>query len=59
MELIPFTSSHSNEFEEELLQYQENGIEVSARTAELYSEQGNTDLSEFMVIDEMISVQSL
>ena len=37
------------ELEEELLQDHEKGIEVNARTAELYSKQGNTDITE---IDE-------
>ena len=45
---------HRKELEEELLQYQEKGTEVKARTAELHSEQKNTDLSEIRVIDEMI-----
>ena len=30
------------------------GTEVSTRTAELYSVQGNTDSSVLMVIDEMV-----
>ena len=37
-----------------MLQYQVKGTEVNRRTAELCSEQGNTDLSEIMAIDEMM-----
>ena len=37
----------------ELLQYQEKDTDVDERTAELYSKQGNTDVIELEVIDEM------
>ena len=35
-----------------MLEYQERGTEENERTAELYSEQGKTDLIELMMIDE-------
>ena len=41
---------HRNEIEEELLQYQGKRTEVNARTAEMLSEQGNSDLTELVVI---------
>ena len=46
---------HRKELEEELFRYQERKyMEVNSRTAKLYSEQGNANISEHMVIDEMI-----
>ena len=47
-----FQGPHRKEFEKQLLQFQEKGTEVDARTAEVYSEQGSTDISEHEVIDE-------
>ena len=41
------------ELEGELNQCQEKDTEVNVRTAESYSEQGNTGLTELTVIDEM------
>ena len=42
-----------DELTKELLQYQEKGTEVNARTVEVYCKHGNTDISELMVIDEI------
>ena len=36
----------------EMLRSQEKGTEVDKRTAALYSEQGNLDITELVVIDE-------
>ena len=52
--MLILQTPHRKEHEEELIQYQVKGTEVKARTGELYSEQGNTDLSELTVIDAMI-----
>ena len=43
---------HRKELEDELLRYQKRSTEVDARTAELYSNQGNTDITELELIDE-------
>ena len=40
-------------WKKELPQYQQMGTEVDARTVELYSKQGNTDIKEHLIIDEM------
>ena len=48
-----FFAPHTKEPEKKLLQYHEKCTEVHARTAELYSEQRNSDLMELMVTDEM------
>ena len=42
-----------NELENKQVQYQEKCTEVDGRTAELYSKQGNIDITEFVVIDEI------
>ena len=44
---------NKDELTKELLQNQTQGTDIYERTAGLYSEQGNTDISELMVIDEM------
>ena len=54
-----FEALHIKEVEEELLQHQEQGTEVDARTAELHSKQGNTDITELVVIDETDAVRKL
>ena len=41
-----------------LLQYQEKGSEVNARTAEWHSAQGNADLSDLMVIDDLVQCKA-
>ena len=51
--------THRKELEEELVQCQGQSTEVNARTAELYSEQGNSHVTEHMVIDEIIQCKSL
>ena len=43
---------HRKEVEKEPFLCQGTGTEVDARTAELYSREGNTDITELMVIDE-------
>ena len=45
-------SPNRDELTKELVQYQEIDTEVHKRTAELYSEQGHTDITEIMIIDE-------
>ena len=42
---------HRNKLTKQL-QYQGKGTEVDARTVELYSKQGNSDIPELIVIDE-------
>ena len=37
---------NEDELTNKILQYQEKGTEVDERTAELYSKQGNTDITE-------------
>ena len=49
---ILLQTPYRNELENKQVQYQEEGTEVDARTAELYSKQGNIDITEFVVIDE-------
>ena len=46
-------SPTKDEITNELLQFQEKGTEVDERTAELYSLQGNIDITEVVVVDEM------
>ena len=43
---------HRQKHEEELLECQEKDTQVNKRTAELYSEQRDTDITELVVIDE-------
>ena len=43
---------HTKELEEYLLQCQRKDAEVNERTADLYSKQGHTDITELAVIDE-------
>ena len=51
---------HRTELQEKLVELKKKvSTEVNTRTTELYREQGNTDRSMLMVIDDMISVQSL
>ena len=45
---------HKNKLKKNCFQYQVKGAQVTTRTAKLCSEQGSTDLSEIMVIDELI-----
>ena len=42
---------HTQEMDKIICQYQDKGTEVNARTAELYSKQGNIDITELVVID--------
>ena len=46
---------HLEELDEELNHHQIQGTKINIRTVELYSEQGNTDLTEPMVADEIDS----
>ena len=45
-------SPNKDELTKELLQYQEEGTGVDERTAELYSEQGNDDITELVICEE-------
>ena len=42
------------ELEEELLQCQDKDAEVNERTAELYSKQGNSDITELLIFDDIL-----
>ena len=41
-----------------LLQYQEKGTEVDEHTAEFHSEQGDSDITTVVVIDEMTQCEA-
>ena len=50
-------SPNKDELKEKLLQYQRRGTAMDKRTAELYCEQGNNDITELLIIDEMMQCQ--
>ena len=50
-------SPNNDELTRDMLRSQEKGTEVDKRTAELYSEQGNIDITEIVVIDETMQCE--
>ena len=51
-------SPNKDEPKKELLQYLEKGTEEDECTAELYNKQGNTDITELVLIDEMTQCEA-